>query len=198
MHHWQKIFGLRIVFDIKILYRNHVQSHPPGIRVTVAESWSVTVQWAFSEFKGAILMHLLCCSKCILLIYWNNYILIYTAFLKHFFGDTYVMLHCCYAFVLPILEYCSSVWGSAAEWHFQLLKWKVYLVARFCPDQTFLSLYHRRHVAALCMLYEVNSNSNHCLFSELPSASVRVWHTQSVAAAHPFEFEVSRCRTSQL
>ena len=65
------------------------------------------------------------------------------------------------------------------------------------PDQTFLSLCHQRQVAALCMLYKVNLNSNHCLFSELPFASVKVGHTRAAAVAHPFEFEVSRCRTSQ-
>ena len=71
----------------------------------------------------------------------------------------------------------------------------MYSVGRLCPDQTFLSLCHRRHAAALCMLYKVNSNSNHCLFSELPTASVRVRHTelQLQAAAHPLELEVSRC-----
>ena len=47
------------------------------------------------------------------------------------------------------------------------------------------------------MLYKVNSNSNHCLSSELPSASTRVRHTRAAAATHPLEFEVSRCRTSQ-
>ena len=47
------------------------------------------------------------------------------------------------------------------------------------------------------MLYKVNSNSNYCLFSELPSASVRVRHTLAVAAAHPLELEVSRCKTSK-
>ena len=44
-------------------------------------------------------------------------------------------------------------------------------VARLCPDQSFLSLCHRRNVVELSMLYKVNSNLNHCLFSELPSAS---------------------------
>ena len=39
---------------------------------------------------------------------------------------------------------------------------------QLCPDRAFLSLPNRRHVAALCMLYKVNS-----VFSELPSASVR-------------------------
>ena len=38
---------------------------------------------------------------------------------------------------------------------------------------------------------------NHCLFSELPSASVRVRHIQAPSAARPLEFEVSRRRTSQ-
>ena len=51
-------------------------------------------------------------------------------------------------------------------------------MARLSPGQTFLSLCHRRHVAALCMLYKVNSNSNYYLFSEFPSASGRVPHTE--------------------
>ena len=116
---------------------------------------------------------------------------------KRIFVDTSVILRCYYAFVLPILEYCSPVWGSAAECHLQLLERQVYSVARLCPDQNFLSLSHRCRVAGLSMLYMVNSNSNHSLFSELPSASTRVRHTQAAAAAHPLEFEVSSCRTSQ-
>ena len=63
--------------------------------------------------------------------------------------------------------------------------------------QTFFSFCHQHHGAPLCMLNQVNSNSNHCLFSELPSASARVRHTRAAAAAHPLEFEVWRCRTSQ-
>ena len=99
-------------------------------------------------------------------------------------GHTTVLLRCYYAFVLPILEDCSQVCGSAAECHLQLLERSVCLVAMLCRDQTFLSLCHRRHVAALCMLYRVNSNSNHCLFSEFPSASVRVRHSRAAAVAH--------------
>ena len=114
--------------------------------------------------------------------------------LKHVFVDISVLLRCYYAFVLLIYEYCSPVWGSAAEYHLQLLERQVYSVAR---HQGLLSLCHRHHVAALRMLYKGNSNSNHCLFSELPSASVRVRNLQAAAAAHPLEFEVSRCRTSQ-
>ena len=113
------------------------------------------------------------------------------------FVDTSVLLRCYYAFVLPIIEYCPPVWVSAAKCHLQLLERQGYSLARHCPDETFLSLCHRRHVAALCVLDKVNSNQNHCLFSELPSASVRVRHTRAAAAAHPLELEVSRCGTSK-
>ena len=93
---------------------------------------------------------------------------------KRVFVDTSVLLRFFYAFVLPIFEYYSPVWESVIECHFQLLERQVYSRASLCHDQTFLSLCHRRHVVALCMFYKVNSNSNHCLFSELPSASARV------------------------
>ena len=49
---------------------------------------------------------------------------------KHIFVDTSVLLRCYFAFVLPILEYCSPVWGSAAECHLQLFERQVYSVAR--------------------------------------------------------------------
>ena len=60
---------------------------------------------------------------------------------------------------------------SSAECHLQLLERQVYSVARRCPDQSFLSLCHRRCVAGLSMFYIVNLNFNPCLFSELSSAS---------------------------
>ena len=61
----------------------------------------------------------------------------------------------------------------------------MYSVARLCPDLSFFSLCHRRRVAGLSMLNKVNSNSNHCLFSELPSASTRVRHTRAAALVCP-------------
>ena len=48
--------------------------------------------------------------------------------MKFIFWDTSVLLRCNYAFVLPILYYCSLVWWSAAECYFQLLKPQVYWV----------------------------------------------------------------------
>ena len=101
----------------------------------------------------------------------------YFEVVKCVFVDNSGLLRCCYAFVLPILEYCSPVCVSAAKCHIQFLERQLYSFARLYPDQTFLSFCHRRYVAELSMLYMVNSNSNHCLFCELPSASVRVRHT---------------------
>ena len=86
------------------------------------------------------------------------------------------------------IEYLSPTWGSAAGCHFQLLERQVYSLGKLCSNQIFLSLSQRRYIAALCMLYKVNSNSNHCLVSELPSASVRVRHTRAAAAGNPLEF----------
>ena len=110
-------------------------------------------------------------------------------FMKHIFVGTSVLLRCYFAFVLTILEYCSPVWGSAAECHLQLLERQVYSVTRHCPNETFL-LSHRRRIAGLSMLHKVNANSKHCVFSELASASTRVRHLQAGAAAHQLEFEV--------
>ena len=117
--------------------------------------------------------------------------------MKRNFVDTSVLLRCYYKFVRPILDYCSPVWASAAECRIQLLERQVYSVARLCPDQSFLSLCHRRHADELCMLYKVNSNSNHCLFSDLLSTSANVLHILVAAASHPLNFEVSRCITSR-
>ena len=93
---------------------------------------------------------------------------------RRVFVDTTVLLHCYYTIHCyygkyqskPILEYCSSVWGSAAEC-LPLLERQVYLVAGLCPDQSIMLLCRQHHVDGLRMLYKVNSNSNHCLFSEL-------------------------------
>ena len=53
--------------------------------------------------------------------------------MKRIFVDTCVLLRCYFAFVLLILEYCSPVWGSAAECHLQLLERQVYSVSMLCP-----------------------------------------------------------------
>ena len=66
-----------------------------------------------------------------------------------------VLLRCYFAFVLPILEYCSPVRGSVAECHLQLLERHVYSVARLYPDQSLLSWCHKRNVAELSIRTEI-------------------------------------------
>ena len=44
---------------------------------------------------------------------------------KRIFVDTSVLLRSNFAFVLPILQYCSPVWGSAAGRQIQLLERQV-------------------------------------------------------------------------
>ena len=85
---------------------------------------------------------------------------------KCIFVDTIVSLHCYFAFVLPILGHCSPVLGSAAECLLQHLEHQGYLVTRLCPDQSFLSLCHRRRMAGLNLI-NVCSASFHRLLLEL-------------------------------
>ena len=61
---------------------------------------------------------------------------IYHRFLKRVSVDTFVLLRCYYAFVLPIFEYCSLVWESAAECHLQF--WCARCIR--CPGFTLISL----------------------------------------------------------
>ena len=67
-------------------------------------------------------------------------------FVKCIFVDTSVSLRCYFTFVHPILEYCSMLWGSAAECHLQLLERQVYSVDVQCverPNMLGLSCRHR-------------------------------------------------------
>ena len=107
------------------------------------------------------------------------------------YADTSVLLRCYHAFILPILEYCSPVWGSAASSHLRLFDRQIHAVSRLCPDQILKPLNYRRSVAGMCMLYKIHSNPKHCLYGELPPACQRVRQTRAAAVAHPCELEVS-------
>ena len=53
------------------------------------------------------------------------------------------------------------------------------------PNESFLSLSHRRRVAGRAEYFvQLKFELDHCLFSELPSVSLRVRHTRGAAAAH--------------
>ena len=87
----------------------------------------------------------------------------------------------CYFVILHLFSQSLSIvlgcgGGSAAERHLQLLERQVYSVAWLGPDHSFLC--HRCCVARYSLLDKDNANSDHCLFSELSSATTRVRHTE--------------------
>ena len=69
------------------------------------------------------------------------------------FHDRSLLDRCFRSFVLLVLEYCSSLWCSAADTHNKLLD-RVVSGARFLTRGVFeCDISHRRSVAVLCMLY---------------------------------------------
>ena len=70
---------------------------------------------------------------------------------------------CFRGFVLPVLEYCSGVWCSAAETHLELLD-RAVSGARFLTGGVFeCDISHRRSMAVLCMHYKIRCNPVHPL-----------------------------------
>ena len=67
-------------------------------------------------------------------------------------------------FFLPVLEYCSAVWCSAADTHLKLLD-RVVSGARFLTGGVFeCDLAHRRSVVVLCMLYKFRCIPMHPIY----------------------------------
>ena len=103
--------------------------------------------------------------------------------------------------IRPILHLFSQPLSTVFRCGGQLLNvtfsflsaWYVYSWPAFVPIGVSC-----RCVIDVVWLSLVCSNSNHCLFNELPCASTTVRHTGAAAATHPLEFEVSRFRTAQL
>ena len=100
-------------------------------------------------------------------------------------------------FVLPVLEYCSAVWCSAADTHLRLLDCVV-SGASFLTGGVFAcDLAHRRSVSVLCMLYKIRCKPMHPLYGALPVPYVPVWVTRGTVIAHRYTYAPTRCRTSQ-
>ena len=92
--------------------------------------------------------------------------------------DRSLLGRCFRGFVLPVLEYCSAVWCSAADTHIKLLDPAV-SGARFLVGGAFeCDVVHRRSVAVLCMLYKIKCNPVHPLNGALPGPYVPVLVTR--------------------
>ena len=105
---------------------------------------------------------------------------------KRVFVNTSVLLRCYSAFVLPILEYCSPVYGSAAECHFSFssarcIRWSGFALIRLsCRCVIDVILLHCVCCRKLIRIRIVCSVSFHLLLSEFDipscgcSSSIRV------------------------
>ena len=107
---------------------------------------------------------------------------------------------CFRGFVLPVLEYCSAVWGSADDTHFKLLD-RAVSGARFLTGGVIeCDIYHRRSVVILCkvcMLYQIRCNPVHPLNGTLPAPYVPVRVKRSALVAHRYTYAPPRCSTMQ-
>ena len=84
------------------------------------------------------------------------------------FHDRSLLESCFRGFVLPVLEYCSAMWCSAADAHLKLLD-RAVSGARFLTGGVFeCDIAHRRSVAVLCMVYMIWCNPMHPLNDALP------------------------------
>ena len=113
------------------------------------------------------------------------------------FHERLLIIRCFGGFVLPLLEYCSAVWCSAADTHLKLLDRVVSGVCFLAGGVFNRNLSHRRSVAVLCMLYEIRCNQMHPLCDALPASFVPVRVTRGTLIAHRYTYAPPRCRTSQ-
>ena len=86
--------------------------------------------------------------------------------------------------MLPVLEYCSSVWCSAADSHLKLLDKVVRSAGFLANDVLECNLAHRQSVGELCMLFKIKSNPMHPLSGALPLPYVPVRVTRGALVAH--------------
>ena len=113
------------------------------------------------------------------------------------FHDRSLLLRSFWSFVLPVLEYCSTVWCSAADSHRKLLDRVVRSAGFLAGGVLDCNLAHRRSVAELCMLFKIKSNAMLPLSGALPLPYVPARVTRGALVAHRHSFATPRCRTSQ-
>ena len=88
------------------------------------------------------------------------------------FHDRSLLGRCFRCFVLPVLEYCSEVWCSAADTHLELLD-RAVSGGRFLTGGVFeCDIAYRRSVAILFMLCKIRCKLMHPINGALPGPHV--------------------------
>ena len=108
------------------------------------------------------------------------------------FDSVEVVYHCFNSFMLPVLEYASVVWGSAAHTYLALLDRIVNRCPYLMNDVGPCNLNNRRSVAGVCMLYKVRERVSPPLFACLPDPYRRERLTRGAEALNEFAFEPVR------
>ena len=104
---------------------------------------------------------------------------------------------CFRRFVLPVLEYCSAVWCSAADTHRKLLD-RVVSGTSFLTGSVFeCDLAHRRSAVVLCTLYKIRCNPMHHLYGAIPVPYVPVLVTFGAVISQRYTYAPPSCRTAQ-
>ena len=98
---------------------------------------------------------------------------------------------------MPVLEYCSAVWCSAADSHLKLLDRVVRSAGILAGGVLDCNLAHRRSVEELCMIYKIKTNPMHPFNGALPSPYVPARVTRGAFVVHRHSCDPPRCRTSQ-
>ena len=111
--------------------------------------------------------------------------------IDRFLGDAFVF------FFLPVLEYCSAVWCSAADTHLKLMDRAASGVQFITGGMFECDNSHRRSVAVLCMFYQISCNPVHTLNGAQPGPYVPTWVTRGALVAHRYTYAPPRCRTLQ-
>ena len=109
------------------------------------------------------------------------------------FHDKLLIGRCFCGFVLPVLEYCSAVWCSAAYTHLKLLDRVVCGACFLAGDVLNCDNSHRQSVVVLCMLYKNRCNRKHPLCGALPVPCVPVRVTRGDLIAHRYTFAPLSC-----
>ena len=96
------------------------------------------------------------------------------------FHDRSLLVRSFRSFLLPVLEYCSAVWCSAAKSHLKLLDRVVRSAGFLAGCVLECNLAHRRSVAEFFMLFKI-----------------KIKITRGALVAHRHSFATPHCRTSQ-
>ena len=113
------------------------------------------------------------------------------------FRDVAIVAKCIWAFILPVLEYCSPVWMSAATSHLSLLHRAVSQVSRLSGGSVSCDLWHRRKVSSLSVFFKIDSLVDLPVRGLFPAQCVLRRPTRGALAAYSRSFEVLRSRTVQ-